>query len=128
MLYHNQVFWKQTFTKEAEELVNTVDLKDRRAVSRHVKDGLDGMDERWSHTFDEETFINAFNSIIGSPNRDIFEVEVENNKVVKAVVRVGYDKEADISFVIRRGIICSAWKNRRTDKHFTLDATKYAKA
>lgn len=56
-----------------------------------------------------------------------FEVEVEDNKIVKCVVRTRYDDNKDICIVFRYGIIITAYLDDINDNHETLDYSKYEK-
>jgi hypothetical protein len=58
---------------------------------------------------------------------DIVEVHIKGLGVIeKAVIRVPYDRHEDISFVIQPDdFVRTAWLNKNTDKHFTLDKTRY---
>lgn len=60
--------------------------------------------------------------------RQVIEVESKDGiKVDKVVVRVPYDRELDLCLVILLGSkICkTCWINKRSDKHLTLDKSKY---
>lgn len=61
---------------------------------------------------------------------DIFEVEIdEHQQLQKFVIREKYDDEFDISVVITKDRrIKTAWLNRSTDIHRTLDKRKYVNA
>lgn len=60
---------------------------------------------------------------------EIFEVKVEDKDVVKFVSRCDYNEKSDICIVIllkENGmLIKTCWLNDKTDKHKTLDMTKY---
>ena len=58
---------------------------------------------------------------------EVVEVHFKNaNTVEKIVIRVPYDRHQDISFVIiSDNFVKTAWLNKNTDKHFTLDKSKY---
>ncbi len=58
---------------------------------------------------------------------EVVEVHIKGGGVFeKVVVRVPYDRHEDISFVIQPdGFVRTAWLNKNTDKHFTLDKAKY---
>jgi len=56
------------------------------------------------------------------------EIEVENGIVVKSVYRAGYDDELDMVIVLKsNGFVKTVWFNKKSDKHNTLDHSKYAK-
>lgn len=56
------------------------------------------------------------------------EIEVQNGVVVKAVYRAQYDHELDMVIVVQPdGFVRTVWFNMRSDKHATLDHSKYSK-
>lgn len=58
---------------------------------------------------------------------EVVEVHLKGGRIFeKVIVRVPYDRHEDISFVIQPdGFVRTAWLNKNTDKHFTLDKSKY---
>jgi len=60
---------------------------------------------------------------------DVFEIGVEGKQIVKVAVRRKYDDRYDISIVFNKdsGVVRTAWLNERTDRHSTLDASKYCR-
>ena len=60
---------------------------------------------------------------------DLVEIEVENNKVVKAVVRTDYDNRLDLVIVFmpetHNNFVKTVWFNEKTDQHRTLQRWKY---
>ena len=61
---------------------------------------------------------------------DTFEVEATNNVVSKMAVRFPYDATRDIIIVLHPvdGFVRTVWFNLKTDKHKTLDRSKYSVA
>jgi len=58
----------------------------------------------------------------------IIEIEVESSKVVKTLYRISYSDRLDICLaVLANGFVKTVWFNEKTDKHFTLDVSKYAR-
>jgi antitoxin component of MazEF toxin-antitoxin module len=56
------------------------------------------------------------------------EIEVEDGRVVKSVYRASYDDEIDMVIVVQPdGFVKTVWFNMKTDKHKTLDRSKYTK-
>jgi len=57
----------------------------------------------------------------------VFEITVENGKVVKLGARTEYDDKRDMVLILNphRGIIVTAWTNVKGDSHTTLDREKY---
>lgn len=58
----------------------------------------------------------------------LIELEVVNNRYLsKIVYRMEYDSEYDICIVIipERWFVKTVWLNRKSDKHRTLDRSKY---
>lgn len=117
-LYHKEVFWKDSFDKEAMLLVYSVEK-----MSFHLLQHLNNADEK--HEYTVKGLLKALYEIKTNNNGYLFEVEEENGRVTKAVYRTKYDDRKDICIVIRKGIIVTAWINYKNDNHFTLDKTKY---
>lgn len=125
-LYHKEVFWKKYFDREALKLVQKVTESE---LSSHIKkERLENPDEK--HPYDFNGLSKAISRIKNGENAYLFEVAEVNGIVLKAVYRVTYNNEKDISVVIRkdkdRVFIVTAWVNYKNDKHFTLDKTKYS--
>jgi len=66
---------------------------------------------------------------IGINLDNLIEVETENSVIVKVVVRQKYDSKFDIALAIsiegKNSTVKSVWLNDSSDKHFTLDRSKY---
>ena len=66
-------------------------------------------------------------------NRDYYLYEIETrhkNYLIKAVLRTSYDDNRDINIVFGKRdnnklMVKTAWLNKKTDKHYTLDCSKY---
>jgi hypothetical protein len=57
---------------------------------------------------------------------DVFEASIEGNKMVKCGIRIEYSNTHDLCLVVSNtGMIITAWLNSKSDKHNTLDASKY---
>ena len=58
---------------------------------------------------------------------NVIEIEVDNGKILKMVVRVSYDEEKDLVLAIipQNGLVKTVWFNTRGDKHRTLDKWRY---
>lgn len=64
----------------------------------------------------------------------VVEVETVQSQVIKFVVRVPYDAVRDLILAIcvdkvapNHGFVKTLWSNMRSDKHSTLDASKYCR-
>lgn len=56
----------------------------------------------------------------------LIEMEVTNGIMCKGVYRVKYDKRYDlVLIVLRNGRVKTLWLNSVSDKHVTLDCSKY---
>lgn len=116
-LYHKDVFWNNKFENESKKLVNSV-----KCLSFHLKEHLNNPDKK--HTYKVSDIWNCLNKIKQNKGY-LFEVETENEKVVKSVYRVALNNEYDLCLVIRYSKIVTAWLNKNNDKHITLNTTKY---
>jgi hypothetical protein len=58
----------------------------------------------------------------------VFEITVENGRVVKLGARTNYDEKHDIVLIIKpyENLLKTAWINVKGDAHHTLDRGKYA--
>lgn len=57
----------------------------------------------------------------------LVELEIKSGQVVKLVARMPFDEVNDlvIAFHPHDGFVRTAWLNKKTDKHNTLDKSKY---
>ena len=116
-LYHRNIFWLNHFDIESKQLLLSVER-----VSNHLFEHIERR-----HDISVQSLLNIVQGLYTKAIRP-FEVEVDdNNKVVKIVIRVPYDNDKDISMVIRDGFIVTYWFNDKTDRHKTLDKSKYEK-
>ena len=125
-LYHKEVFWKKYFDREAIKLAEKITATE---LSSHIRnERMKHHDKKHPYDFD-----GLYQAIERIKNNEayIFEVLEENGIILKAVYRVTYDDNRDISVVIRRDrarvFIVTAWVNNKNDKHLTLDKNNYCK-
>lgn len=61
---------------------------------------------------------------------DVIELETDaNGSLLKLVVRVSYNADLDIIYVLSRGgFVKTVWLNKKTDLHETLNESKYERA
>jgi len=64
---------------------------------------------------------------LSTTEAEVIEVEVQDGKPFKAVMRKAYDDTRDIVLVVilDRAFVKTVWCNLRTDAHNTLDTSKY---
>ena len=120
MLYHKDVFWNKKFDVEAIELIKSVER-----TTRHLQDRIDSGNA--NRAFNTSGVLKAVDNLKTKKSISCFEVETDNNKVVKCCVRTPYNAQKDICLVIRQGVVITAWLCNRNDTHKTLDRSKYAK-
>ena len=124
-LYHKKVFWHKEFDAQAKVLFN-------KNYSLHLFEHLLYSTDKHGMTMRE---LDGIIDELMANKRNYFLYEVETtmrNEVFKAVVRTSYDIDRDISIVFnndKRGklIVRTAWLNRKSDRHMTLDKGKYYK-
>ncbi len=120
MLYHREVCWKPQFDKQINKIL---DDNYEYIFSKHLKNRKD-----FKHNIDSGKLNNAIKYIRRKHIR-AFECETINNKVIKFAIRIGYNKNKDISIVfLERNndvMIKTCWLNDKVDKHKTLDYDKY---
>ena len=119
-LYHKDVFWLDSFNSQSLTLI-----KSAKRLSNHVWEHIDNSTQK-RYNIDVAKLYLILNSIDES-NCYPFEVEVEDGKVVKCVIRLRYDDKRDVSIVVRDGFVVTAWVNSNMDKHASLDRSKYEK-
>lgn len=111
-LFHSEIFMPEKI-KNAPPMF--LDLK----PSKHAKRAADT--DRYG--------VLKIPSRITFSGKDIVEAEFSMGKVVKIVVRLAYDATRDAIYVCHLdGFLKTVWFNLKSDKHFTLDASKYQKA
>jgi hypothetical protein len=116
-LYHREVYWLDSFDSQSLTLIRSIER-----LSNHFYEHIESGNHRYDIKVRQLYFIIKE---IDESNCRPFEVEVEDGKVVKCVIRLKYDDEKDISIVVREGFIVSAWLNNKCDNHLTLDRSKY---
>lgn len=114
-LYHYEVYWDEEIQKQINSVLNSnLPLK-----------------------FDIHAINNKFKRKISTNGITIdklkqgycFEAAVNNNRVIKFVIRYGYNDTYDLSSVWYPQNNClyckTIWLNKKDDKHYTLDECKY---
>lgn len=119
-LYHRDIYGESWFDKGARKLV-----KSDFILSQHLIEHLNNQDDK--HKIDVGKLYSIINTLRHTNPLEPFEVEAEDNKVVKCVVRTRYDNNKDICIVFRYGIIITAYLDDINDNHETLDYSKYEK-
>ena len=77
--------------------------------------------------FQQKILVNLGLNKIKQNKGYLFEVETDNGQITKAVYRVAYNNNYDMCIVVRYRLIVTAWTNKNTDTHTTLDSDKYIK-
>lgn len=121
MLYHRQVYWNSDFDIQSAALI-----MQPYVLSSHIKNHLSNPDEK--HDILEIDIVRTI-LILRKSFISPFEVEVDNNKVVKFVIRSRLNDIKDITIVfgVKDGfnVIKTAWLNNLDDNHYTLNTKKY---
>ena len=122
-LYHKKVFWYKSFDVLARELFN-------KNYSLHLFEHLLYSTDKHGMTMRElDRIIDEL--MANKRNFYLYEVETTiHDEVFKAVVRTSYDLDRDISIVFALSkknelIVKTAWLNNKSDRHTTLDKSKY---
>ena len=119
-LYHKNIYWEDWFDKGARKLI-----KSNLTLSQHLIEHLNNTDDK--HKIDVNKLYSIINTLRHTNPLEPFEVEVEDNKVVKCVIRTKYNDDKDICIVFRYGIVVTAYLDDVNDNHATLDYSKYEK-
>jgi len=124
-LYHKDVYMPSELIVAAMRHQARLNI-DRVQFSRHMQDHFAGRDEK--HLAEKEDILKALSNAKIS-NVVPFEVETEDNVMIKYCIRVPLNSFEDVAIAIAvRGddaFIKTAWNNRRGDRHYTLDKGKY---
>lgn len=116
-LYHCEVYWEAEIQKQIDAALNSgLPLRfDEHAVDKKYerKISISGI------TLDK------------LKKGYCFEAAVQKNKVIKFVIRYGYNDIYDLCSVWHPCADClyckTVWLNKKDDKHYTLDENKYVK-
>lgn len=114
-LYHVEVFWEEEIQNQINALLNlNFPLKyDAHAKENMLKRGIS------TSGVNLEKLNGGY----------CFEAEVKRSKVIKFVIRYGYNDTMDLCSVWLPKKDClyckTIWLNEKDDKHYTLDANKY---
>lgn len=120
-LYHKEVFWKDNFDEEALKLISS-DINDIW-ISKHTIDHIAKVDAK--HKYDRKEIFGAVYTIKKHSMKP-FEVETVGDEVVKGVWRLhNKARNVDICISMRKNLVVTAWINTPSDKHATLDKSKY---
>lgn len=69
-------------------------------------------------------------SLLDTKEAKVIEISVENGIIEKILYRTRYNDSHDLCLVVIPGVnrVKTVWLNKRSDKHSTLDRSKYGKA
>lgn len=119
-LYHKDLLWSNKFYYCMLKELNCIE---RIKLSYHC---IEQINLEWRRKYKN------YNLEIETIKKAIlFEVEIENNSIIKYVVRTKFNYDYDISivFIINKDkkelFVKTMWLNSRKDKHKTLDSVKY---
>ena len=121
MLYHRDCFWQNSFyNRMRKDLMN----EEYMVLSSHLEHYF--FDKTRSHEINRNKLIDCVGNIFYNRRwHELFEVEIIDGHVVKAVIRTNYNRDEDICIVFRKNLVVTAWLNDRHDKHSSLDKSKY---
>lgn len=129
--YHKKVSWKKRFDRAMCYLVNPNSYLE---ISTHLLENIAHARayNRFNHNINIDKMLKiVYDCFYGRCKSYLFEVvteydtETRYEKIVKCTFRSEYDELNDIVIVLKEGFIVTAWLNRKTDRHCTLDAGKY---
>ena len=139
-LFHKDVFIPEGVSEVCEQLQKTLTSY---IFSNHFQEHLTNqVIEDRSHKYLKDVVVECLNSLVNT-QREVFEVELGKDYhffgksgwfVTKYCCRIPYNDSQDLVVAIRPqynkdaivgNMVVTAWMNHRTDKHFTLDGSKY---
>lgn len=119
-LFHNEVYLPDKLSYSARKLLST-----NMKFTNHAMDHIKSKDDK-KHNYSEDIVLEALKKIRLDKSIKPFEVgTIDNAHASKAVYRVKIDDSNDISIVVRKNLVITAWTNQTSDKHTTLDKSKY---
>ena len=125
LLYHEEIYIPEEYISQ---VLNHQKTLKKIHFSRHLREHLNNPD--YKHDIESTKLLQCLKRVINNPVSP-FEVEIDNRTVIKYVIRTSYDSDRDVSIAILvkdyYGIpmIKTAWLNKKSDKHYTLDVSKY---
>ncbi len=124
MLYHKDVNWKPEFKYALNHLIER-----EMILTEHLWQHLISKDKP-KYDIDYNKLMTICKNVHAhkQPYLHVFEAETDDNtgKVIKVAFRTNYDRKRDITIVVKKGVIITAWLNNYKDKHKTLDKSKYS--
>lgn len=124
LTYHKDIYFPLYAKEQAYNLIDTKFID----FSKHLFDNIVSGEQ--NRNFTVENICECWEDILEDKDRNLIEVEIENNKVTKAMYRtyLGSGKDIIIVFIRHNNstvFVKTAWTNKVNDKHKTLDVNKY---
>lgn len=121
MLYHRNIKWSEDFDKQINLFL---DSTNNFIYSKHLVNQKD-----YKHNINLKRLRWIIDKIKNNHYK-AFECEIDNNKVIKFVIRTSYiynKNHISIVFLPKENgiLIKTAWLNDKDDKHYTLRRDKY---
>lgn len=106
-LYHKDIFFPEFTLPESIKLKVSLHAQQARITDRYK-----------SFEYPKELWLK---------NCEVFEIGIQNDKVVKLACRMPYDASFDLSLVIntQKKLIVTGWLNKKGDHHQTLNKRLY---
>lgn len=125
-LYHKDVYMPENFISQAK--IHQRSIK-KICFSYHLRQHISNPDLK--HKISQDKLISCIKNLVLNPIKP-FEIEVQENNLIKYVVRLPYNDYQDVSIVILcrnmhndYPLIKTAWLNHKFDNHYTLNKNKY---
>ena len=147
LLFHSDLFLPDEFRQKVIALEQKMRYY---LISKHLQEHLDSqMDEDNSHRYFKNAVINRLNEMCSDDRQIIYPFEVEASKdfsffgrhgwfITKYCIRFPFKQNEDLVIVVRpkwdrqkgdydyfKFLIATAWINKKSDFHMTLDRDKY---
>lgn len=125
LLYHEDIYIPEEYISQ---VLNHQKTLRKIHISRHLREHINNPD--YKHDIESTKLLQCLKRVINNPVSP-FEVEIDNRTVIKYVIRTSYDSDRDVSIAILVKDYCgipmikTAWLNKKSDKHYTLDVSKY---
>ena len=119
MKYHKNIFFPAGHNKKLFDIHNII-IENQLIWTHHAK-------QRLVNKFNIQNFSIWYKNISLNIDNIIEYTMQEDEKIEKVLYRLSYNAENDILISIsNKGYILTIWKNKKADKHNTLNIKEYA--
>lgn len=126
MLFHKSQLFNVWVYKEVKQLVADFVKADKLFTTRHF---VEEFNADWNCMYNIQDIHRSVLNKVNSNKFELIEIEVNNCKLNKIVLRFETKTQNDLVIVLRKDNnrlrYITSWVNRRYDNHSTIDLKKY---